>query len=152
MESVLEQTKPLSQFSKIQDIKLYTHSLETSLLTSTDFYGSSLEGQRSIADFFHMLDAFIKVDNANDYRLQKLDDERPVELKRSSLGNIVAGDYLVESTVEGGRIWFEPISTFFNVRSVAKIVDKGESARDRPDSNQSFKMRLIERDKDVLSV
>jgi hypothetical protein len=60
--------------------------------------GSSLEGQRSIADFFHMLDKLIKVDNADDYKLQKFNDEHPVELERLSPGNIVAGDYLISKS------------------------------------------------------
>ena len=61
--------------------------------------GSSLEGQRSIAEFFHILDYLIEVVNSDDYKLQRLDDNHcplaspPVE--RSSPGNIVAGNYVI---------------------------------------------------------
>jgi hypothetical protein len=50
-------------------------------------------------DLFHILDYFILVARADDYRLQKLDDNGdslaspPVE--RSSTGNIAAGNYLI---------------------------------------------------------
>ena len=37
--------------------------------------GSSLEGQRTVTDFFYMLDHFINVIGAEDYRLKQLDDE-----------------------------------------------------------------------------
>ena len=58
-----------------------------------------MKGQRSIADFFHILDHLVRAVDADDYKLQQLDDERrpltgpPVE--RSSPGNIVAGNYLI---------------------------------------------------------
>ena len=45
-----------------------------------------------------MLDKFIKVDNGNDYKLQKLEGEHPVELRRESSGNIVAGNYLISKS------------------------------------------------------
>jgi len=44
---------------------ILVHQLATRCLHSRKD-GSSLEGQRSIANFFHMLDEIIKVDNAND--------------------------------------------------------------------------------------
>jgi hypothetical protein len=60
---------------------------------------SSLKGQRSIADFFHILDHLIELVNTNDYQLQQLDNEhRPLtgpSVERSSVGNIVAGNYLI---------------------------------------------------------
>lgn len=61
--------------------------------------GSSLKGQRSIADFFYILDQHIEPVNSSDYNLQKLDNEclpladPPIE--RSFSGNIKAGSYLI---------------------------------------------------------
>src|ERR1700691_3734396 len=56
--------------------------------------GSSLEGQRSITDFFHILDHHIKVENADEYKLRQLDNLcRPLvgpPIERSSSGNIIA--------------------------------------------------------------
>jgi hypothetical protein len=57
---------------------------------------SSFDGHRSTAEFFYILDHFVKVD-ANDYRLQPIENylrlaRPPVE--RTS-GNIAAGDYLI---------------------------------------------------------
>ena len=41
--------------------------------------GSSLKGERLIPEFFHMLDHLIEVGNANEYYLQRLNDElRPL--------------------------------------------------------------------------
>lgn len=59
--------------------------------------GSSLEGQRTVTDFFYMLDHFVNVTGAEDYRLQRLDDERhPLgPVGRSSIGTIDAGNYLI---------------------------------------------------------
>jgi hypothetical protein len=96
---------------------------------------SSLAGQRSIVDLFHILDYFILVARADDYRLQKLDDNGdslaspPVE--RSSTGNIAAGNYLIgrfpwaiystkadsfpEPAVEGGKIGFKQNITIFDI-------------------------------------
>ncbi|KIM85607.1 hypothetical protein PILCRDRAFT_816820 [Piloderma croceum F 1598] len=99
---------------------------------------SSLKGQRSIADFFHILDHHIAVINADDYKLRQLDDEyRPLvgpPIERSFSGNIIAGSYLIEAAVERGEIMFKPIVTFFNCpfertdspsKPAAKSVDLG---------------------------
>ena len=57
---------------------------------------SSFDGHRSAAEFFYVLDHFVKVD-ANDYKLQPIENDRqlarpPVE--RTS-GNIAGGGYLI---------------------------------------------------------
>jgi hypothetical protein len=62
--------------------------------------GSSLDGQRSISDFFKILDVIISTQSlCNDYKLQRLDSSRvPLAvppLERSSPRNITGGDYLM---------------------------------------------------------
>lgn len=58
-----------------------------------------MKGQRSITDFFHILDHLVEPINTNEYQLQQLDDEgHPLAgppVKRSSAGNIIAGNYLI---------------------------------------------------------
>jgi len=136
-------------------------------MISANLRGSSLEGQRSIADFFYILDHHIKVANADDYKLRQLDDERcpliipPIE--RSFSGKIIAGNYLIESA-DGGDITFKPIVTFFDFpfertdspsKPAAKRAKRDgggstaseKSSGDPSDDSQSFKMRLVYRDK-----
>ncbi|KAF5386188.1 hypothetical protein D9615_002388 [Tricholomella constricta] len=95
-------------------------------------YGSSLEGQRSTADFFKILDVMV-MSVSGDYKLQKLDNERrPLDatlLDRSSQGNITAGNYLIrkftltrppdadlseDPSVKGDMIALRVITTFFD--------------------------------------
>jgi hypothetical protein len=127
-----------------------------------------MKGQRSISDFFHILDCLILAVNADGYKLQQLDDDhRPLAvppIERSSAGNIAAGSYLIESTVEGGEIVQRWIPTFFDFLRAgtgspskpkakkARHDGSGSTAsekldRDPTDDSQSFKMRLINRDK-----
>ena len=65
-----------------------------------------MEGQRLIADFFHMLDYFVEAvgasDCAGDYKLQQLGDCCPLApvlahppIERSTPGNIVPGKYII---------------------------------------------------------
>lgn len=150
-------------FPSIQDIALYT--MCDSLAVHKDLYGSSLDGQRSIADFFKLLDHLIQAVPDNGYKLQKLDDtltpltNPPVE--RSPPGNIAAGNYLILSSVEGGEITFKP---FFDLQPIGtdspskpavkrvKLDGVGSTAserssRDPSDDSESFKMRLLYRDR-----
>ncbi|KIL63927.1 hypothetical protein M378DRAFT_163885 [Amanita muscaria Koide BX008] len=165
---------PNPQFPSTCDIVFYTLSNPkftggTIATEDANLRGSSLEGQRSIADFFELLDYVIISTTANDYKLQKVDDTLspltdPVE--RSSPGNIAAGNYLILPSDEGGRIVFENLSTFTNsnfksmginspsMRAVKRVKRDGggstaseQSSRDPPDDSQSFKMRLVYRDK-----
>lgn len=83
----------------------------------------------------------------------------PVE--RSSPGIIAAGNYLILPSVEGGEIAFRPLGlTFFNFRlsPTATPLERAanlygvsttseRSSRDPPIHPQSFKMRLVQRDK-----
>jgi len=154
---------PNPQFPSIQDISLYIRSADDSIGDS-NLCGSSLEGRRSIADFFRLLDHVV-VTTTGDYKLQKINDtlspltNPPIE--RSSPGNITAGKYLI---LGGGRVTFETLVTFSNILvartespTVKRIKRDGggtissvssvRSIRDPPDDSQSFKMRLVYRDK-----
>ncbi|KIM72489.1 hypothetical protein PILCRDRAFT_16096 [Piloderma croceum F 1598] len=74
---------PNPLFPSIRDINITLYTLSYTRagpsMIGTNLRGSSLEGQRSIADFFHILDNHITVINADDYKLRQLDDEcRPL--------------------------------------------------------------------------
>lgn len=164
---------PNPQFPSVRDITFYTLSTSnpkltgrTIAMTDPNLRGSSLEGRRSIADLFELLDYVIGT-TANDYKLQKVDDTLstltdPVE--RSSPGNIAAGNYLILPSDGGGKIFLQILDTFSNIKymeinspstpAVKRVKhDGGEStasersSRDPPDGSQSFKMRLVYRDK-----
>ncbi|KAM6490810.1 hypothetical protein JOM56_013773 [Amanita muscaria] len=157
---------PNPQFPSVRDIRFYTlinpKMTGGTIAADSNLRGSSLEGRRSIADVFELLDYVIST-TTSDYKLQKVDDtlspltDPPVE--RSSPGNIAAGNYLILPSDEGGRVLLKILETFSNLKYMGTkspsipTHDGGgstaseRSSRDPPDDSQSFKMRLVYRDK-----
>ncbi|KIM81729.1 hypothetical protein PILCRDRAFT_8414 [Piloderma croceum F 1598] len=89
----------------VRDIMLHTFVDSRDGRTISPAYllrSSSLKGKRLISEFFYMLGYLIGVVNADEYYLQRLDDDlRPLPgtvIKRSSLGTIIAGNYLIRKS------------------------------------------------------
>lgn len=158
-------SKRFDSFPGIKDIELYIPSHVKGVM-GPKFHSSSLEGQMSITNFFHMLDELLDLKGTNDYQLQQLDDKlRPLAspvVRRSSAGNIVRGIYLIDPATDGGTFSLKvvptlcdlpPKTTRLPVAKKAKY-DRGaneKSERDPSGDSQSFKMRLVHRDKGCVA-
>ncbi|KIL60201.1 hypothetical protein M378DRAFT_14286 [Amanita muscaria Koide BX008] len=158
---------PNPQFPSVRDIRFYTlinpKMTGGTIAADSNLRGSSLEGRRLIANIFELLDYVI---STSDYKLQKNDRlqetlQPETTLSASFFELTVArdSDFSPVPSDEGGRVLLKILETFSNLKYMGTkspsipTHDGGgstaseRSSRDPPDDSQSFKMRLVYRDK-----